>query len=146
MQLHSVNKDQRLYVMKTGSGFSCYGFNVLHEKAKRIAVYMNSKGIGIPEIKSRIGSKSHFDQCNRVISLATKYCTANHIKCPTELSEQLKGKEGRRVEVETMSGEVLRFKVGKSTGWLPVHLMLANSRSTGGAAAPREFKRITVIK
>ena len=36
MKLHSINADQKVYVMNCGRGFSCYGFAVL-DKKKRVA-------------------------------------------------------------------------------------------------------------
>lgn len=51
------------------------------------------------------------------------------------LSRQLVGLEGWRVEVITSYGETRRFIVGRSTGWQPCHLEIANRRSTGGSPA-----------
>ena len=36
MKLHSINAAQRLYVIESGSGFSCYGFDVLDRKARAL--------------------------------------------------------------------------------------------------------------
>lgn len=59
------------------------------------------------------------------------------------LSPQLKGLEGWRVEVETTYGEVRRFIVGRSTGWVPIHLEVKTRRSHGGMGAEREYRRVT---
>ena len=60
----------------------------------------------------------------------------------SELSPQLIGLEGWRVEVVTTYGEKRRFIVGKSTGWRPIHLEVHNRRSTGGGGAEREYSSV----
>jgi hypothetical protein len=62
------------------------------------------------------------------------------------LTPQLAGLEGCRIEVLDNDGNVRRFKVGKSTGWRPCHLEVANARSLGGSPAARTYQRITVIR
>jgi hypothetical protein len=62
------------------------------------------------------------------------------------LTPQLKGLEGRRVEVETTYGEKRRFWVGRSTGWEPIHLEVKRSDSTGGEACEREYKSVRVVR
>jgi hypothetical protein len=64
---------------------------------------------------------------------------------PVDLVPQLVGLEGKRVEVVTTYGETRRFIVGKSMGPIQIHLEIASSRSTGGAAAERDYKSIRVI-
>lgn len=59
-----------------------------------------------------------------------------------DLSYQLTGLEGWRIEVETFYGEVRRFIVGRSTGWKPVHLEIKTRRSFGGGAAEKVYKSI----
>lgn len=58
------------------------------------------------------------------------------------LTPQLIGLEGYRVEVETVYGEKRRFIVGRSTGWRPCHIELANMRSNGGGSAEREYRSV----
>lgn len=60
----------------------------------------------------------------------------------SDLSPQLVGLEGWRVEVTTDYGETRRFIVGRSTGWKPVHLEIATRRSLGGVAASRVYKSV----
>lgn len=59
-----------------------------------------------------------------------------------DLSYQLQGLEGWRIEVETFYGEVRRFIVGRSTGWKPVHLEIKTKRSFGGSPAEKVYKSI----
>jgi hypothetical protein len=63
-----------------------------------------------------------------------------------ELSPQLIGLEGHRVEVVTMHGERRRFIVGKSTGPIPCHLEIKRRDSSGGVAADREYKSVKVLE
>ena len=60
----------------------------------------------------------------------------------SDLSPQLVGLEGYRVEVETTYGERRRFIVGKSTGWRPCHLEVKTRRSYGGEAAERHYRTV----
>lgn len=64
----------------------------------------------------------------------------------SDLSPQLIGLEGYRVEVVTLYGETRRFNVGKSTGWKPIHLEVHNKRSLGGIGAEKKYKSVTVIR
>lgn len=60
----------------------------------------------------------------------------------SDLSPQLVGLEGWRVEVVTTYGEKRRFIVGKSTGWRPCHLEVLTRRSLGGCAAEKEYASV----
>ncbi|KAB3178557.1 hypothetical protein F9047_11585 [Escherichia coli] len=145
--LHSINKEQRLYVMPCGNGFTCYGFDVLDKRARALSAwYFEQNPQAIAQIPARIGTKKHFKACQAVIQQVGRYCTHKGIKCPVELSPQLKGLEGRRVEVVTMYGEKRRFIVGRSTGWLVTHLEIPRANSSGGMSAEKQYKSVTVIK
>ena len=67
------------------------------------------------------------------------------LKDNSDLSPQLIGLEGYRVEVETTYGETRRFIVGKSTGWKPIHLEIKTRRSLGGSGAEKAYKSVTVL-
>lgn len=47
------------------------------------------------------------------------------------LCKALRGYEGCRVQA-VINGETVRFNVGVSTGWCPIHLRLHNANSSGG--------------
>lgn len=65
----------------------------------------------------------------------------------SELIPELKGLEGRRIEVVDRWGQRRRFYVGKSTGFIPVHLEIARRDSTGGpAVAGSPFRSIRVLE
>jgi hypothetical protein len=74
-----------------------------------------------------------------VLEAGARYAAATGKQCPAELVPQFIGLEGKRVEVHypvPTGGTVReRFYIGKSAGWLPVHLALKTRRSTGGLPA-----------
>ena len=37
---YSINREQRLYVIKSGSGFSCLGFDVAHKRTLAMAQWL----------------------------------------------------------------------------------------------------------
>lgn len=62
------------------------------------------------------------------------------IRDTSGLTSQLCGLEGWRVEVlDVCGGDKRRFYVGKSTGWRPCHLEIAQSNSSGGAPAAKSY-------
>jgi len=143
MKLQSINRERRLYVMPCGNGYSsCYGFDVLDQKAKAVAAWAKV----IPPATDP-GTISHFEDCARIINYGAKFAAESGTRCEAELTPQLIGREGKQVEVLDCYGERRRFRVGKSTGWLPCHLELANVRSTGGGAVTgAPFKELRVIR
>ena len=63
------------------------------------------------------------------------------------LTKQLIGLEGMRVEATRMvTGEVVRFWVGRSTGWQPCHLEVKTRRSRGGLAADNQYQWVQIIR
>ena len=142
MKLHSINVEQRAYVMPSGKGTSCYGWDVLDKKARAIAAWMIGRDTNqdakramvtwLAELdKNPPGTEDHFQVCANVMERAQIHCSVFGDRCPAELVPALVGLEGKRVEADYF-GERIRFKVGRSTGWLPCHLRLHNRRSTGG--------------
>lgn len=63
----------------------------------------------------------------------------------SELTPQLIGLEGYRVEVITDYDEKRRFIVGRSTGWRPIHLEISRRTALGGPAAEKHYKSVTVL-
>lgn len=159
MILNSINKEQRLYVMKAGAGFTCYGFDVLNRKAAGVLQWLKNegraaemvlgaKGIDVTalDIPARVGTKKHFTACDKVIDAGRVYAFASDRRCGVELTPQLVGLEGRRVEVVDDAGITRRFIVGRSSGWMPCHIEIARRDSHGGPSvmgAP--FKSVSVI-
>lgn len=141
MKLKSINTEQKLYIISYGDRFTCYGFDVLDRKARAVAQWSKV----IPPL-AEPGTLNHFEECARIMDYGTKYATETGTRCNAELTPQLIGLEGRRVEVVDCYGERRRFKVGKSTGWMPCHLELANSRSiSGGPVTGAPFRSVRCI-
>ena len=128
--LHSINAEQRLYVLNCGKGYSCLGFDVAERWR---AGYL--KWLNMPCEPVEIGTEDAYNAYCAASVLVAEYSRRTGEKCPTQLTPQLVGLEGKRVEVTTPSGEKSRFWVGKSTGWVPIHLEIKTRRSYGGAAA-----------
>ena len=59
-----------------------------------------------------------------------------------DLTPQLEGLEGWRVEVVTTYGETRRFYVGRSTGWRPIHLEVSRRNSSGGMGAEKAYESV----
>ncbi|MCL6318701.1 hypothetical protein EXT67_20575 [Pectobacterium atrosepticum] len=144
--LHSINKEQKLYVMPCGKGFTCYGFEVLDTKARQVKQWLESEGQTVADLPYRKGTKKHYNACNDMLTAAQAYNATTGKRCPAGLTKQLKGLEGRRVEVITMYGEKRRFIVGRSTGWMPAHLEISRANSSGGMSAEQEYKSVTIVK
>ncbi len=72
--------------------------------------------------------------------------TRYFVRGNANISPQLIGLEGKRVEVTTEYGETRRFWVGKSTGWQPCHIELHNTRSHGGPPAERHYASVRVVR
>lgn len=139
-----INKDQSVYVIPCGNGFTCLGFQNAFDKTKTISEHYGLKRLQPNDALK--GTEQGYSQ----YATAIEYARAEHArtgsKCTVELSPQLIGLEGRRVEVVDVYGEKRRFKVGKSTGWIPCHLELARANSIGGPCADKTYKSVTVIK
>jgi hypothetical protein len=68
------------------------------------------------------------------------------LRTDENLTPQLKGLEGFRVEVITTYGEKRRFNVGRSTGWAPCHIELRCIRSHGGPCAEKKYQHVKLIR
>jgi hypothetical protein len=63
----------------------------------------------------------------------------------SDLTTQLLGLEGWRVEVDTSYGKTRRFIVGRSTGWKPIHIELSRRDSRGGMGASKEYEAVRKV-
>ena len=135
--LHSINKEQGLYVITEGhGGYSCLGFNVAQERMARLAAEM---GETLPTLE--LGTEAHYLAYTALHNKAA--ATGKRFEC--ELSPQLKGLEGYRVEVVTDYGERRRFIVGKSTGWMPCHLEISRRNAHSGGAAEPHYQSVRTL-
>lgn len=134
----TVNNEQRLYVIPCGSGFSCYGFDVLARKLNALR-----KEMGLAPCVHPVGSLEMYAEWES--TLAQAQATGKRYTC--DLHPLLIGKEGYRVEC-IMYGRKVRFNVGRSTGFLPWHLQVHNARSVGGngISADADIKDLRIIR
>jgi len=135
-----INTDQRLYVLCNQNGCTTLGFNVAHERAKRMAKWL---GVPAPE-EALIGTEEGYHAFQILVEMCFEKFQQTKTKCPVELNPQLVGLEGKRVEVEDIDGSRRVFWVGKSQGWIPVHLELERKNSKYGEVV-FEFKRVVRV-
>lgn len=156
--LHSINEDQRLYVLHAGKGgVTCLGFDVVERRALAVGNWLveqpSAQKTGAARdaatwldclTRETKGSADYFQIYANIMERAQIHASVFG-PCLAELVPALVGKEGKRVEA-VVNGERKRFKVGRSTGWLPCHLMLHNRRSRGGdAVMSYEIKDVRII-
>lgn len=124
-----INKEQQLYVIPCGGGYSCLGFKVCANRAMKLNIELNA-GITLAHLGSKRLYNQYLALCAKVKVLNAK----TGFRSTTELIPEFIGKEGKRVEVVTSYGEKSRFIIGKSTGYIPCHLEIKKSNSSGGGA------------
>ena len=131
--LHSINNEQRLFVIKNGSGFSCLGFDVCEKRRLAYCVWLYGPKGHTHDIP--VGTIESYNAYLAALESVRERCAKTREKCPAELEPLLTGLEGKRVEVTAPDGSRERFYVGKSTGHLPIHLAIKTRRSSGGCQA-----------
>jgi hypothetical protein len=139
----TLNTDQRLYVIPaTHGGYSCLGFDVCKERTEG---YANWLGEALP-VPMPYASLDAYKLYMEMLSKVSARNRKTGERCPTELTPELIGLENRRVEVVDCYGETRRFWVGKSMGFVPIHLEIARKNSSGGPAVTgAPFKSVKVI-
>ena len=136
----TINKEQARYVIPAGDGYSCLGFDVLQERGRALAGELWSTW------EHRRGSMAAYTHYSNLQRQAASRYKATGERCKCGLTPQLIGLEGKRVEVVTNHGEKARFKVGRSTGWIPCHIALARRDSTGGGAVTgAPFRSVRIV-
>ena len=160
MKLKSINASERLYLIEAGAGFTCYGFDVLDDKARSVATWIAyessalSAAARLPYMQAArawragpaIGSPEHFAACAAVLAAGARFNAETGKRCDADLVPALIGLEGKRIEADYF-GERVRFNVGRSTGWLPAHLRIHNRRSIGGEVLIADaVKNVRVIR
>lgn len=138
--LPSVNVEQGLYVLPCGGGYSCLGFDVAHARAAAVAAWANLPAPD-PALKGTLAGLAAYQA---TMAKGEAHARKTGQRCPADLTPQLVGLEGRRVEV-VQHGETRRFNVGKSTGWFPCHLEVHNRRARGGPAAFGPYDSVRVV-
>jgi hypothetical protein len=129
----TINKEQELYIIHSKKWCSCLGFDVLLRRLKAL-----SDELGIPCAGYERGSMEAYEQYERVVEVARIKHKSTGWRSKSELTPELIPYEGKRVEVAHQYGDdppqKVRFQVGKSTGFIPIHLALSRKDSSGGDA------------
>jgi hypothetical protein len=125
-----INKEQKVYVIQSENGYSCYGFEVLKNKLNRLAKEYNRVDLSV----KRSGTIKAYNNYLKALKIAEKRYKKDGYRSKSELIPEFIGKEGKRVEVLTNYNEKQRFIIGKSTGFIPCHLEIKQRNSSGGGA------------
>jgi hypothetical protein len=145
----TLNAEQKLFVIPSGSGYSCLGFQVCEDRAIRLGSELvkvcHSSGFRI-EQPAIFETLERYEQYQRMVNYAREHHRKTGYQFQCELHPQLKGLEGKRVEVVNANGETHRFLVGKSTGWIPCHLAIARRNCLEGYPVDsRPFKSVRIV-
>lgn len=140
----TLNNEAGLYVIAANGGYSCLGYQVCLDRATNLAKWLSKQGVKTtpPTVK---GSLDTYHAYETMMNLASKVCSEKKIRCEIELTPQLIGLEGQNVKVVDAHDETRMFKVGKSTGWMPVHLEIERGENGGPAAMGTPYKTIHVV-
>ena len=121
-----------VYVLNHGKFVTCLGFDVVLKKAAALASELK-----VPEHSpdpTERGSMTAYRKYAALIEKARQKNIASGWRSRIDLTANLIGLEGKRVEVIDCYGDRRRFIVGRSTGWIPCHLEIKTRRSSGGEA------------
>lgn len=145
----TVNTDQRLYVIPCEDGYSCLGFDVAHRWASDVLNWLQCEMAPIPiklELsRDNVGTLKGYNEYKAIIDTAGSYAVRANKRCESQLTPQLIGLEKKTVEVVDQDGQTRRFLVGKSMGWLPIHLEVGIG-DIGGPAAYGPYKSVRVLE
>ena len=142
--LSSINYEQKLYVLKCGDGFTCLGFEYAAKQAEKVNNWL-PLGVQIPAtLKGELGSNEAYEYYEQVMRTGGAYAAKSGKRCEADLIPQFKGLEGMRVEVTEAGGEKRKYRIGKSTGWMPCHLEMQKGQDGGIPVMP--FISFRVLK
>ncbi|MBR1030083.1 MULTISPECIES: hypothetical protein [Bradyrhizobium] len=129
--LASINTESRLYVIRAAGGYSCLGFDVAEKWARGVAAWLPASDVPAGFGAFKPGTFQHYQVYRAVMAAGARHAERTKTRCPALLESRLIGLEGKRVHV-TAPDYNARFWVGKSTGWLPIHLEIESRNSSGG--------------
>jgi len=123
------DRKKSLYVYRAGSGIHHIGCRYAAREAAAAAQVTGRK---YPIAKIARCTRQGFRVYQAALAEGSRVAAQTGRRATALLTKQLIGKEGRRVEVVDRYGERRRFCVGRSTGWMPIHLEVARVSSRGG--------------
>jgi len=144
----TVDRERRLYVIPAPGGYSCLGFDVLIRRNNDVAAWLRENGRTARDIPPDLcGTLEAYAICRETMRQGESLHRETGKRCGADLTPQLVGLEGERVEVVDRHGQTRCFWVGKSTGWFPVHLEVARRDSSGGAAVTgAPFQSVRIVR
>jgi hypothetical protein len=137
------------YVIERERSYSTLGFDQTLDRIERYALnlYMDPKPVDalMRAMRPKRGEVEVYEKMRELErALIDRYQETGE-RAVAELTPQLNGMEGWRVEVVRMNGESARFIVGKSTGPIPCHLEVKRVDSMGGDPADKEYKSVRAV-
>lgn len=140
----------RLFLLSHGEGYTTLGFAVCFEWTAALAKEL--KKVAPSPIEKWLGKEedyyqSLYDYYEELKELAEEKNKKSGWRSKTQLTPQLIGLEGKVVRVVDKHDDERVFIVGKSTGFIPVHLEIEADGELGGSAvygAP--FKSVKVVR
>lgn len=125
-----LNAEQSLYVIDVGHGCTCLGFTVCQRWTRDIAHELGRRDLE----PTAFASLEAYRQYERAVEAAREHAANTGRALTCRLTPQLIGLERQHVQVMDAWGEMRQFFVGRSRGFIPIHLELANERSRSGEA------------
>lgn len=138
----TLDPARRLYVIHhPKSHTACLGYDVA--EARRVAVL---EWLGHLPTLIEVGTVEAYTAYALTMLEGSRQAAKGKGRCPAELTPQLIGLEGKRVEVVDAYGHKRRFTVGRSTGWMPCHCEIKQNNSKGGVAVTgAPFRSLKVL-
>lgn len=140
----SLNDTQRLYVIPSGSGFSCYGYDNCFRDNKALAEKM-----GLPELapkEEEIGTLKQYEQHGELIKIAstrdlgTWFTPGTPPEVEHILEDARRSKQRLRITLgdretgKQWGDRAMVGAIGRSMGPMRVPLLISSRRSHGGQA------------
>lgn len=143
----TLDQEQKLYIIPcVGGGYSCLGFNECERRTVGLQRELAARGHSVPA-PAPLGTLERYEQYRAACDVARQDNAATGWRSASQLTPQLIGLEGRRVEVLDKDGLKRRFQVGRSTGFIPCHLEIARRGCHGGGAAHgAPYQSIRIIR
>lgn len=131
-----------LYVITHANHVSTLGFDVCLERVRDYAADLQQSA---PKVER--GTVEAYSVMRGLQAALEQRFNDTGQRAVAELTPSLMGKEGWRVEVVDEEGDApRRFIVGKSTGYIPIHLEISRRNAHGGYPARRYYHRVRQIE
>ncbi len=148
MELTRIDEDNSLYVFRNDAGhMSSIGFDYAFEQAMMVSKWLGGNCASVRFWNK--GTREGFEEYNEVLLAGRQRSQSIGKRCEAELDQRFTRfyESGERVQVNwkdgfedfsgygaRTDGMKARFYVGKSTGWMPIYLMIYRRNSHGGGS------------